>query len=64
MTVIVASTRHRLAWHEADPRIGHMRCGLRVALTGQPCPAGHLHLVAMPTCPEHAPLTDCAGCVA
>ena len=64
MTVISHSVRHRLASLEADPRIAHMRCGLRVALTGQPCPADPLHLVAMPTCPEHAPLTDCAGCAA
>jgi hypothetical protein len=62
MSVIVHSVRHRLASLDADPRIGHMRCGLRVAIIGRRCPRDPLHLVAVPTCPEHRPITRCGEC--
>jgi hypothetical protein len=62
MSAIVFQVRHRIASQETDVRIVHMSCGLRVAMIGIPCPIDPLHLVAMPTCPSHGPITDCAGC--
>jgi hypothetical protein len=54
--------RHLLASREADPRIGVMACGTRVALGMGRCLNNPEHRIIFPECPNHGPVTNCPVC--